>query len=270
MSAYLFLLPIVLYLAGWLGESLGYWGGRPLRTRWARALLAFGWGAHGILLVMALLETGSGVATVLTAVAWLSILFYYGLMFKVSSSVFPFIFPPLSIGLLITAFFSYGGVPVSGGGGDWEWAFQPYLLPAHIISVLSGFILFGLACVASGVYLIQERRIKAKASGVALTRLPSLGTLEHYNSRAITLGFFLLTIGLLLGLLVGGVENLSSRFFSLRQAIPASTWLVYAAFLIIHDLQGRRGRFGAILSIAGFAVVVLSLGFEIHFLSSTR
>ena len=264
MNVFLFYVPIMLYLAGWLGESYRYWLGGGEGPRWPTGLLLVGWGAHAILLAWMMLEGGGGSATVLTAVAFVSILIHQGLMLKVSSDVFPLVFPPLSIALLITAFFSFGGRLASTGGGGGEWGFAPYLLPAHIIAVLSGFILFGLACLASIFYLYQERRIKEKAAAVAESRLPPLGRLEHYNHRAIILGFYLLTIGLLLGLMVAGVETFSARLFSLRQLIPTVTWLVYAVFLIVHDLEGRRGRFGAILSIIGFVVVVISLVFEVH------
>jgi ABC-type uncharacterized transport system permease subunit len=50
--------------------------------------------------------------------------------------------------------------------------------------------------------------------------------------------------------------------------IPTAVWLVYAVFLLAHDLQGRRGRFGAIWSIIGFAVVVTSLISEIVILTT--
>ena len=270
MNVFLFFVPIFLYLAGWLGESYRYWLGRGEGPRWPSGLLLVGWGAHAILLAWMMVEGAAGSATVLTAVAFLSILIYYGLMRKVNSDVFPLVFPPLSIALLITAFFSFGGRLAPTDGGGWEWAFAPYLLPAHIVAVLSGFILFGLACLASIFYLYQESLIKEKAAAAAESRLPSLGRLENYNHRAIVLGFFLLTIGLLLGLMVAGVETFSARMFSFRQAIPTLTWLVYAAFLIIHDLEGRRGRFGAIHSIIGFAVVVISLVFEVGTLIRIR
>lgn len=276
MNVFLFFVPIVLYLAGWLGESYRYWLGRGEGLPWPSGLLLVGWGAHAVLLAWIAVEGGGGsatvfnspvlTATILTAFAFLSILIYYGLMVKMSSDVFPLVIPPLAIALLITAFFSFGGRLASADGGAGEWAFASYLLPAHIIAVLSGFILFGLACLASIFYLYQERLIKEKAAAVAESRLPPLGRLENYNHRAIVLGFFLLTIGLLLGLMVAGVETLSARLFSFRQLIPTLTWLVYAAFLIIHDLEGRRGRFGAILSIIGFAVVAASLVFEVQIL----
>ena len=264
MNVFLFFVPIILYLAGWLGESYRYWLGRGEGPRWPSGLLLIGWGAHAILLAWMMVEGGGGSAAVLTAVAFLSILIYYGLMLKVSNDVFPLVFPPLSISLLITAFFSFGGRLASTDGSGLEWPLAPYLLLAHIIAVLSGFILFGLACLASIFYLYQERLIKEKAAAVAESRLPPLGRLENYNHRAIILGFFLLTLGLFLGLMVAGVETFPARMFSIRQAIPTLTWLVYAAFLIVHDLEGRRGRFGAIFSIIGFVVVVTSLVFEVH------
>ena len=101
---------------------------------------------------------------------------------------------------------------------------------------------------------------------MGLRHLPALGVLEQLNHRAITLGFFFFSVAIILGLLVVGLTNLPHRLYSARQIIPTLTWLVYAAFLLVHDLQGRRGRFGAIWSIVGFLIVMASLVFEISVL----
>ncbi len=268
MSTYIFWFPVALYLAGWLGEFLSYASQSGDRLRWTRGLLGVAWGAHALLLISLAIQEGVSLSVLLIAVAWLTILIYYAMMRRVGSQVFPFIFPPFSIALLITAFFGSEQALLGGGGFGFTLTTTRNILTAHIITVLAGILLFGLACLTSIVYLYQEHQIKAKLSGLAVSRLPALGTLENYNHKAIILGFFFLSVGLLLGLIVAGVNTLPHRLFSLRQVIPTINWLVYAIFLVSHDLQGRRGRFGAFWSIVGFAVVVASLVFEILFLTA--
>ena len=104
--------------------------------------------------------------------------------------------------------------------------------------------------------------------GLRESSLPSLGVLDKLNYKAIILGFFFLSVGILLGMLVTGLHNEPFRIFTWRRAIPLFTWLVYAAFLVEHSLQGRRGRFGAIWSISGFLIVTTSLVFELVFLAA--
>lgn len=270
MSTLLFWLPVAFYLAGWLGEFVSYASLHRDRDRyrWSGGLLAIGWGAHTLLLAYLLREWELQVSTMLNMASWAAMIFYYIVLLRMRSTVIRLVFPPLAVALLITAFFSVGRDLLGEDGFALTLTTTRNILTAHIISVLAGTLLFGLACLASIVYLYEERQIKAKLRGLLPSRLPSLATLERYNHKAITLGFFFLTIGLLLGLVVAGINTLSHRLFSVRQVIPTLVWLAYATFLLAHDIQGWRGRFGALWSIAGFLVVITSLVFEIFFLVS--
>lgn len=268
MTTTLFWIPVGLYLAGWLAESLRFWSELGERLRGSRVVHGVGWGAHTFLLVALAVQDGLSVSVMLIAASWLAILLYHAAMYRRPSAVIPFVIPPFSAALLITAFFTSARVFAGPDAWGLSLPVTRNILTAHIVSVLAGILLFGLGCLVSIVYLMQERRLKAKQTRLAISRLPSLGALENYNHKAITLGFFFMTVGLLLGLVVSGLNTLPHRLFSLRQTIPTLVWLVYAIFLLSHDLQGRRGRFGAIWSIIGFAVVVTSLVFEIVFLTA--
>ena len=263
MNTSLYLIPVLLYLAGWLGEFLYFWASNGVRHVWPKVLLGIGWGTHGLLLGVLLVEYQASLSSLLTAIAWGTLLMYYIVMWRLKSAVISLVFPPLSIALLITAFLSSERTLLDPGSGAFSGLLSRGILTAHIFAILTGILLFGLACLASIVYLYQEYRLKMKRISPAGSHLPSLGTLENYNHKAITLGFFFLTVGLLLGLTVSGMDNLADRLLTLRRVIPSVTWLVYAAFLISHDLEGRRGRYGAFWSIAGFIMSVIALVNEI-------
>lgn len=266
MITTLFWIPVALYLGIWLAEFLRYWSEFAGRLRRSRATLAVVWAAssiHTVLLGTLIVQEHFSVAVTLVAVAWLATLLYYIVTQKHPSVVLPFIVPPLVIALLITAYFTSERVLMGRESLGLTLPMTRNILTAHILSVLVGTLLFGLACLVSTVYLLQEHRLKVKHSTLSRSRLPSLGVLENYNHKAITLGFFFMTLGLLLGLVVAGLHTLPHRLFSLRQIIPTLMWLVYAVFLLSNDLQGRRGRFGAIWSIVGFALVVGSMVFEL-------
>jgi ABC-type uncharacterized transport system permease subunit len=268
MTTTLFWIPVALYLIGWLGEFLRYWSQLAPRLRGSRMVLGVGWGAHTVLLVSLAAQEGLGLSVLLSAAGWLAILLYYAVMHRRPSAVLPFVMPPLAMALLITAYFASERVLMGRESLGLTLPVTRNILTAHIASVLAGILLFGLGCLVSIIYLVQEHRLKVKRTALGSSRLPSLSALETYNHKAITLGFFFMTVGLLLGLVVAGLNTLPHRMFSLRQMIPTLVWLVYAVFLLSHDLQGRRGRFGAIWSIVGFAVVVTSLVFEIVFLTA--
>ena len=69
----------------------------------------------------------------------------------------------------------------------------------HVSSLLFAYASFALAGVLGLTYIVQFKEIKKKHLGYFYTRLPSLQTLDVMNSRAITVGWLFLTIGLVVG-----------------------------------------------------------------------
>jgi len=262
----LFWLVIALYGVGWVVEFARYWQGRAPLPLWGGGMLALGWGSHTIYLGMRLLEGTLTLSHMLNAVAWVSMVIYHVVHRRYRYSVFGFVFPPFSIALLLTTMLAdRGAVPVVGGLQ--EQLAYPQVLTVHIVAVLAGHLLFAMACLVSIVYLYVEHDLKAKRVNVFQRRLPPLGVLERLNHKAIALGFFFLSVGILLGMLAASMKEIS-HLISARQIIPALTWVVYAVFLLEYAIQGRRGRFGAVWSIAGFVIIVTSILFEMHFLLS--
>lgn len=263
MSSYSFWLPVGLYFAGWVVDFGRYWRAAPPGTQWSGGLLAVGWGAHTIFLGSQLIDNAAALPNLLSGLAWVAIVIYYVILRRYEGPVFGFVFPPFAIAaMLVGALVSAQSIPSLDQLGVTPLAMRNVLI-THIATVLAGHLLLSLACLFGIVYLYQERQIKAKMRGLMGNRLPSLGALEHLNFKAIILGFFFLSVGILLGVLLSGLKSLPLQLLTWRQVIPLATWLIYAAFLLEHSLHGRRGRFGAIWSIAGFMIVSTSLAFEL-------
>jgi len=255
-------IPIGLYLAGWLLEFLRYWRAGTRIPALGGGLLAAGWGAHSLLVAAMLYDAGLTLSNLLLVVAWVAMVGYYVMLLRLRQTVFGFIVPPFAVAvLLVSDVLSLNPLLFSAPPVESELASRGLLI-VHIVAVLAGHLLFALACLISILYLYQEHQIKAKLARRVINRLPSLGALTAMNHQAIALGFFFLSGGILLGILVGGVDTLPERLLSWRQIIPTLTWAVYAAFLLEHALRGLRGRFAALWSIAGFVVVVSSMVFE--------
>ncbi|MCZ6533906.1 MAG: cytochrome c biogenesis protein CcsA [SAR324 cluster bacterium] len=262
MNQFFVWVPVGLYLAGWLVDFLRYWRAEAGAAHWGWGLMAIGWGAHTIFLASGLFEQVSTLPNLLSGAAWLAIILYYFILGKFEGPVFGFIFPPFAVAaLLLAALLSAQPLPSIEHLAASLALIQAVLI-THIVTVLSGHLLFALACLFGIVYLYQEHQLKTKRS-LMDSRLPSLGALEHLNFKAIILGFLFLSVGILLGVVLSGLMSAPMRMLTWRQAIPLFTWLVYAAFLLEHSVQGRRGRFGAIWSIAGFLIVTTSLIFEL-------
>ncbi|HZO97438.1 MAG TPA: cytochrome c biogenesis protein CcsA [Gaiellaceae bacterium] len=124
-------------------------------------------------------------------------------------------------------------------------------LVLHVGLVLAAFAGFTLAAGLSGLYLVEERRLKRRAADILRLRLPSLVTLERLATRTIAVSLPLLTLGLVAGFVRlrdrgGGVDALMGA--------TIAAWGVYAAFLALRP----TGRTGAHLALAGFALVIVA------------
>lgn len=110
------------------------------------------------------------------------------------------------------------------------------------------------------LYLLANRRLRRKA----LTAGPALGSLErleHLTLVSVTLGFALLTFGLVTGAVriinEGPHTRLGQHWLSSPKVILAlAVWVVYALVLHSPINPSFRGRKTAILSILGFVLMV--------------
>lgn len=109
----------------------------------------------------------------------------------------------------------------------------------HAALILLAYGAFGLSSIAAVMYLTQEHDLKFHKLRAVISRMPSIERLERVTGRALTVGFFLLTIGLLLvpmivrespGLEVKGDPKVAWTIF---------VWALYFALL------GWRWRFSA-------------------------
>ncbi len=134
------------------------------------------------------------------------------------------------------------------------------LLKIHSITIHLSYLAFFTASVVSVLYLIQDNALKNKLTGVIFSRLPSLSFLDKLNYRSIGLGFPLLTVSVISGLI--WAKNLHGIYwwgYNLRQLYSLILWLVYALILHVRLSAKLRGRKVALLSIAAFFVIILTL-----------
>jgi ABC-type uncharacterized transport system permease subunit len=267
VTSYFLALPVGLYLTGWFVEFVRYWRGGAGAPIWSGGLLAMGWGAHSFLIAYGIWNEGVGPAAVLSAVAWVTMIVNYAVHLRWRNAVFGFVFPPLAAGLLLSTLL-LGSEGIAAPDLEAHRAAWQVGLITHIASILAGNLLFAMACLFSIAYLYQEHQIKAKLIRLVVSRLPALSTLDRLNQRAIALGFFFLSAGILLGIGVSIAEAMPAREIGPRQIVPTLTWLVYAGFLLQRAFPGRRARITAIWSIAGFAVVMTSLAVELWVLTT--
>lgn len=130
-------------------------------------------------------------------------------------------------------------------------------LPVHVTFALLGYALFVLAAIVSLVYLVYERRLKAKRPLLPIDeRRPSLEKLDRISYRLLGWGFLMLSLAIITGAI--WASTIWGHFWSWD---PAETWTLLIWFLYAGLLESRltigwRGRRAATLTIAVFTVLV--------------
>ena len=114
------------------------------------------------------------------------------------------------------------------------------------------------AFVAGTLFLIQERQLKRKTMGVLFRRLPSLELLDRVNFLAIGAGFGLLTVGATSGFIE--MARLRERWWNgdPKEYLTVALWVAYFAMWVLRERALLRGRRVALLSVAGFTLVLLT------------
>ncbi len=158
----------------------------------------------------------------------------------------------------IALFLVMGAVATPGEITDLPPALQSWWLPVHVILLFVGNGAFALAAVAGLMYLIQERQLKKKKLGALFHRLPNIDVLDEINYRCLTIGFPLLTLGI-----ITGAAWAQTAWGTYWQWDPKETWSIITWFLYAGLLHGRltvgwRGKLAAVWSIVGFASVLFT------------
>jgi ABC-type uncharacterized transport system permease subunit len=139
-----------------------------------------------------------------------------------------------------------------------EEQLHPLLAHLHVVLASAGFALLGVAGAAGALYLAHHRAIKAKRAA-ALSALPPLEALERTNAAALALGFTLLTLGVLTGVL--WVAEREGRLWpgGLHANATLAAWTLYAAIAIARFGLHESARRAALQSALGFAILVVSV-----------
>jgi ABC-type uncharacterized transport system permease subunit len=130
----------------------------------------------------------------------------------------------------------------------------------HRVMTFGGSLAFFIAGAAGALYLINNWRLRRKLLPAAGIRLGSLERQESLVNAAVTIGFGLMSVGLVTGLiwLVYLHKMPANRLWShTKFVLGACVWLIYALALHTPLTVRLRGRRAAILSIVG---AVLTLG----------
>jgi len=138
-------------------------------------------------------------------------------------------------------------------------ALQSWWLPVHasLAIVADGFL--ALAAIGGLMYLLQEREIKRKRFGLFYSRLPSLEALDRLNHHCLSVGFPLMTLGIVTGSIWAKQAWGAYWHWDPKETWSLITWLLFAALVHQRFTVGWRGRKAALLTIAVFLSALFTL-----------
>ncbi len=175
------------------------------------------------------------------------------------SSLSVFAFPLVFIMTLAAAMTRPAGPPLTP-------LLEQRWVPLHISLSLSGYAALILSFLAGVMYLIQERELKHKQPRAFYYRLPPLDTTDRLGQLALLVGFPLITLGLILGMINASASWGDGWLGDPKVMLSFVLWVIYLLLVYSRVGVGWRGRKAAVFTILGMAAVVLS--WSANYLSS--
>jgi ABC-type uncharacterized transport system permease subunit len=219
---------------------------------------ALAWLAHGAALWVDMLAPGAvriGFAIMLSAALWVSVGAYWvenrnfaldGLRrlvmpFACAATVLPVLFPGSVLQL-------------QGQSSAFGW---------HIAVAILAYSTLTIAAFHAVLMALQETRLHTRTAGAAwlggaLDQLPALLTMEKLLFRLIRIGFVLLSLTVLSGIVF------SEQLFGIpvrwdhKSVFALLSWLLFAALLAGRYWRGWRGKTALRFTLAGFATLALA------------
>lgn len=129
-------------------------------------------------------------------------------------------------------------------------------LDAHILISILAYSLLSIAAVQAVVLAIQDHHLRTKRPGGYIRSLPPLQTMEALLFQMIGLGFVLLSLALLSGIIF--LEDIFAQHLVHKTVLSIIAWLVFATLLWGRHRFGWRGRIAIRWTLSGFAVLMLA------------
>lgn len=147
------------------------------------------------------------------------------------------------------------------------WTYRPFRLTSlqpvwravHLGCVYVGTLGAALAAGAGAAYLVFARRMKRGGDPRGAGRVASLEAVEAVVVRAATLGFALLSVGLISGWVIlgeGAGDGAELSLLSPKVLLSAGAWAAFAVVMNVRFATAFRGKRAAWLAIAGFALLL--------------
>ena len=244
------------YLVAAIHSLLAFINKRRAVARVSLIALACGFAAHTVAMITDWAGDGHyplfHLHETISFLAWTLVVVYAAVFYRYRTQALSVFTLPLVALLLFASNFALGAsgldpARVTAGSAAW-------LFPVHTTLLLFAYASFFVAFAAGVMYLLQERELKLKTFSAIFHRLPSLTTVDDIGSNAASIGFTLLSLGIITGIIWSTARNGRMWHNDPIEIFALGTWVLYLTLL--HYRSQWRGRKAAWLGVAGFALVV--------------
>ncbi|MDN5835830.1 MAG: cytochrome c biogenesis protein CcsA [Nitrosospira sp.] len=129
---------------------------------------------------------------------------------------------------------------------------------AHISIAMLAYSLLTIAALHALLMAVVERRLHHPAMPTVLSNLPPLLAMEKVLFRVIWVGFILLTLTLISGIVFSEEVFGQPLKFTHKSLFGIISWGVFAALLMGRQLYGWRGRIAIRWTLVGFVLLLLA------------
>jgi ABC-type uncharacterized transport system permease subunit len=154
----------------------------------------------------------------------------------------------LPLAALLLAVYHFNG-HVAAPRLDWQ-------LQLHAWLALLAYAALAIAAMLALMLWVQDRALRQRSFPRWLRALPPLTELEHLLFRTIAVGFALLTVTLLSGVLF--VQDLFAQHLVHKTVLSVLSWLAFGALLVGRWRYGWRGRRAVSWTLAAMLLLVLA------------
>ena len=251
------LIPFLITAALYVFVAIDFWRGarqgNPNRNPGLhRLLVALALIIHSALLYTSFFGAGLNLSldNVLSAIFWLTVLIYWlnNLKYELHS-LQALVLLPAALFVLLQYGMSASHV-------------MPYqdkpLFVSHLLGALVAYGLFTFASLHALLMMVAERRLHNKSSIIKLPAFPPLMVMETLLFRVIGVGFLLLTLTLLSGILFSEQIFGQALKFNHKNVFAILAWIVYGGLLLGRFVYGWRGKTAIRWTLSGFVILVLA------------
>ncbi|MGQ0587391.1 MAG: cytochrome c biogenesis protein CcsA [Gammaproteobacteria bacterium] len=133
-----------------------------------------------------------------------------------------------------------------------------FAIQLHIALSLLGAGLLTLAAAQAVTLALQDALLHGKSPRRLVQALPPLQTMERWLFLLIALGFVMLSLSLLSGLLF--IEGLTTRYLA-HTVLSVAAWAVFGTLLWGRWRRGWRGRTALHWTLLGYGLLILVLAY---------